>query len=97
MGSHERYERIHSRSLLTVPPVPPPTNPDSAPTPIPACEDDAMLVRFIAELYRRLPIKSGVTRLSFNPIMNRLTKGYSSPYCRDAKGRRQDHRRSIGL
>jgi FkbM family methyltransferase len=38
-----------------------------------------MLVRFIAELYRRLPIKGGVTRLSFNPIMDRLMKGYRAP------------------
>jgi FkbM family methyltransferase len=53
--------------------------PDQADIAFAPCEDNAMLVRLIAELYRRLPIKSGVTRLSFNPIMDRLMKGYEEP------------------
>ena len=38
-----------------------------------------MLVPIIAAVYRRLPIKSGVTRLSFNPVMNRLMDDCHDP------------------
>jgi FkbM family methyltransferase len=38
-----------------------------------------MLVPIIAAVYRRLPIKSGVTRLSFNPLMNRLMDDCHDP------------------
>lgn len=38
-----------------------------------------MLVPLIAAVYRRLPIKSGLTRLSFNPVMNMLMKDCRDP------------------
>ena len=38
-----------------------------------------MLVQMIAAAYRRLPIVSGLTPLSFNPIMNRLMKNFTAP------------------
>jgi FkbM family methyltransferase len=44
-----------------------------------ACEDGTMIVQLIAQFYRRLPIVSGLTLLSFNPIMDRLIKGYTAP------------------
>lgn len=38
-----------------------------------------MLVPMIAAVYRRLPIRSGLTRLSFNPVMNRLIGRDAAP------------------
>ena len=38
-----------------------------------------MLVPIIAAAYRRLPIKSGVTSLWFNPVMNRLMEDCHDP------------------
>ena len=42
-----------------------------------------MLIPIIAAAYRRLPIKSGVTSLSFNPLINRLMEDYVIPWWRD--------------
>jgi FkbM family methyltransferase len=38
-----------------------------------------MLVEMISWSLHRLPFKSGLTRLSFNPFMNRLMKSYKDP------------------
>jgi FkbM family methyltransferase len=38
-----------------------------------------MLIPIIAAAYRRLPIKSGVTSLSFNPLINRLMEDCRDP------------------
>jgi len=38
-----------------------------------------MLVPIISAVYRRLPIRSGLTRLSFNPLMNRLLRDRTGP------------------
>jgi len=42
-------------------------------------ENIPVLARLIAATCRRLPLKSGVTRLSFNPVMNRLMKNCCDP------------------
>ena len=38
-----------------------------------------MLIPIIAAAYRRLPIKSAVTSLSFNPLINRLMEDCRDP------------------